>query len=168
MKPINLKPVFVYLTKGRQMEHDIEFYKTRKGWEDFISGTTAELKTLTEAKDKTMTALTEAIKAEEGRATARTITAQDIVDAVERVTDELCIYKKAMEGISADIDLHAQIFPAAYKYIPESTQFSVLFKGGYWRVTRIVRDRCGSGNRYRITLTDGAKDAIIKRFSAIA
>ena len=113
--------------------------------------------------------LTAAIKDAEGRATARTITASDIADVLLEVEKTLGISKKALEGVRVDIDLNAQTFPNSYKYIPESTQFTAVYKSGSWRVTDIRRDRCrGVKSRIRVTHTEESKAALIDRFTTIA
>ena len=107
----------------------------------------------------------DAIKAAEGRATARTINAGWIMNSVERVEDALNIPKTHMKGIRVDVDPHAQSFPRAYKYTPESTQFSAEYNGKEWVLTGIWRGAChGCTQEFSITLTDEAKAAIIKSF----
>ena len=107
----------------------------------------------------------DAIKAAEGRATARTINAGWIMNSVERVEDALNIPKTHMKGIRVDVDPHAQSFPRAYKYTPESTQFTAIHNGKEWELTDISRRPCrGCTQEFSITLTDEAKEAIIKSF----
>jgi len=82
------------------------------------------------------------------------------------VADTLKITKKAMNGISVIIDVNAQSFPSAYKYIPQSTIFEAVYKNGSWRVTDIYRGRCGN-IRVKIHHTDDSLKAIQERFSHI-
>lgn len=112
-------------------------------------------------------ALSAAIREAEGRATARTITARDIVSRLKEIEKGLNIHKKNMNGISVHVDENAQDFPRAYKYTPESTHFYATFKGGSWIITGIERARCRSASqKITITLTEEAKAAIIDRIEA--
>lgn len=108
--------------------------------------------------------LTDAIKAAEGRATARTISASRILDILEGIEYRLHISKKALEGVTVHVDDHAQKFPNSYKYVPESTHFIAVYKAGTWRVTDIHRGTCTTCES-TVDLTDAAKAAIIDRFS---
>lgn len=110
--------------------------------------------------------LTKAIKEEEGRATARTITAEEVVDELERIETRLGIAKKALNGVRVLVDMNAQSFPNAYKYTPESTHFEATFKNGSWRVTNIYRLRCCSPNkRVEVAHTEESRKAVIERMT---
>ncbi len=103
------------------------------------------------------------IREAEGRATARTITYGDITRAIAELEKALNICKKDMTGITADIDYHAQNFPNAYKYTPESTHITVTRKTSAWDLARVYRDTTRrEGHRYHLTLTEDAKKAIIQ------
>lgn len=97
-------------------------------------------------------AINTAIAEVEGLATARTITATDIQDAVEYIEKGLTglMPKNKWQKLRFAVDPNAQSFPAAYKYTPESTQF-VLERGSKdWFVVKIERDRCqGPTMQYR-------------------
>lgn len=116
----------------------------------------------------TVEKLDAAIKAAEGRATARTITGRGIIDALQTVTDKLDITKKALNGVSVSVDIHAQKFPSAYRYTPESTFFDAVFKSGSWRVTRIYREATRNSwyNTYHVNLTPDAEKALLGRYRA--
>jgi hypothetical protein len=109
-----------------------------------------------------------AIREAEGRATARTITAQDIISAAEKVTKHLGIPMKAMIDVVAHVDINAQDFPRAYKYVPESTQFRMIRTASGWALTDIYRDRTHrSGHAAEIRLTETAKEAVLASASVI-
>jgi hypothetical protein len=113
-------------------------------------------------KEANLDKLTAAIKAAEGRATARTITAKDIISAAEKVTRHLSIPKKTMIGVTADVDINAQDFPSAYKYTPESTQFSMVYCASGWAMDGICRGITRRANRaVDIQLTEAAKEAVL-------
>lgn len=110
--------------------------------------------------------LGEAIKMAEGRASVRTITADEIVTALCDTFETLGISKKAMDGVEVSIDLNAQDFPSAYKYTPESTIVDAIYKGGSWRVTSICRDACRRySQRIRVKHTEASREAILSRFT---
>ena len=79
------------------------------------------------------------IKEIEGKSTMRTISYTDIVNATQRIEKFLGIPRKYLEGVRYDVDVHAQNFPNAYKYRAESTQFTVEYSKGKWRVDAIMR-----------------------------
>lgn len=107
------------------------------------------------------------IEAVEKRCTVRTIdNAETIAKALARIEDRLNIPKKYMKGIKADIDLHAQTFPNAYKGRPESTHFTATYTGTAWKLESVERWYTrGPSQRYRVELTEEAKKAIIDRMS---
>lgn len=100
----------------------------------------------------------------EGKASMRTITYNDIIKATQHIEKKLGIPKKYMEGVRYDVDLHAQNFPKAYKYRAESTQFTVEFSKGKWRLVSI--GRCytrTAGHDYKcLTMPEETKKAIIE------
>lgn len=107
------------------------------------------------------------IEAVEKRCTVRTIdNAETIAKALTKIENRLNIPKKHMKGIKADIDLHAQTFPNAYKGRPESTHFTATYTGTAWKLESVERWYTrGPSQRYRVELTEEAKKAIIDRMS---
>jgi hypothetical protein len=80
------------------------------------------------------------------------------------VEKRLNITKKAMNGVTVCIDIHAQNFPNAYRGTPESTYFTAEYRNGSWRITEISRritSRAGHGTK--IYLTEDAKTALLSR-----
>ena len=78
----------------------------------------------------------------QGKATARTIDINDIPTAARRIENALTVPKKYLEGLVYSVDINAQDFAHAYKYVPESTHFTLTYKNGTWRVSDIVRAQC--------------------------
>ena len=95
------------------------------------------------------------IEAAEGRATARTITPDDIAEALEQITERILLLstRKDATGTTIEADPNAQQFPNAYKYIPESTHFTAELKTAGWKVTNVFRSRCWSTTAATITFT---------------
>lgn len=89
--------------------------------------------------EKNKTKIETAITAAEGKATVRCISYTSIIYSCEKIEKKLGISKKAMEGVVYDVDYHAQRFPGAYTYTPESTHFVLTYKNGSWRVSDIRR-----------------------------
>jgi len=82
----------------------------------------------------------------EGRATKRTITHEMIIDETKSIEKRLStlLPKKDWKGLSFDCDPHAQSFPSAYKYTPESTSVTLERGASGWFVTSISRTVCSS------------------------
>lgn len=105
-----------------------------------------------------------AIMAAEKRSRVRTITVGDMLKALDEIEQKLDIPRKSMVGIIAEVDVHAQHFPSAYKGRPESTQFRAEFRRDHWVLTDVRRDDVKApSSRHSVTLTDEAKRAIIAR-----
>lgn len=120
-------------------------------------------------KESNSEKITDAIRDAEGRATARTITAQNVIDTARKITRRLGIPKKYMIGITASVDYHAQNFPNAYKYTPESTQFRMIYTASGWALTSISRETTRRPSRaVDIFLTDDARAMIILNASHMA
>ena len=115
-------------------------------------------------KESNKAKIDEMIKKAEGRATMRTITYKDIVDAIAKIEKKLDIPKCKMVGIRASVDIHAQNYPRAYKYTAESTHFAMVRKSSGWDF--LGADRCDNrreGHQFLLKLTDEAKQAILDR-----
>lgn len=169
MKPINMKDLvkawaFVEHTEGKVKSSKLD------GW---LPGIESDKKTLEYAKkafsDASVT-VTSALDAVQARCTARTITAMDIVQAIKEIEERLNLIstKKDAVGTIARVDANAQDFPNAYKYTPESTQFTIVLKSSGWVLTDIVRNVCKSpANRIVLTLTEATKAHMAERVSRI-
>ena len=168
MKEMNIKELVkaraAYRNEYDRLRNFDRYYCER--YPNDVARTRERAEELRKAFDETAVKVNAAIKEVEGRATVRTASAADLADALLEIEKKLSITKKAMEGVSACIDVHAQDFPNAYKYTPLSTQFFCEFRKGYWRLKNIVRDDCEkAGQKFRLSLTDEAKDAIIHRYN---
>ena len=102
------------------------------------------------------------IDAIQKRTRERNIDVDDIFRAVHDIEERLGISKSAMTGVKASVDMNAQNFPNAYKWSPESTNFTMERVASGWKLVGIERDYCRRrGHDYRLVLTDTAKSAII-------
>ncbi len=103
------------------------------------------------------------------RAKVRTISADDVKSALLTINKKLDIPKKHMDGVQICVDIHAQTFPSAYKYRPESTQFVAVNIRGAWYVTGVSRsDTMRPTKAVLCKLTDGAKAALLESRTSFA
>ena len=108
--------------------------------------------------------LTEAIKAAEGRATARTVTAKDIVYTLGKIGNGIA--KVKLNGTKVHYT-GAEHFPSAYKYRPESTHWIAENVKGKWYVTDIFRADCPNRATWNTSVeySEEAKEALIDKMS---
>lgn len=117
--------------------------------------------------EKNKVALEDALDRIQSRSRVRTVTVKDVYEAAEHVEQKLGITKKALEGVRVHVDLAAQTFPGAYRGIPESTQFDMVFSKRFWRVVNVSREQCkSSGHDYSVTFTEDARKALVERFES--
>lgn len=117
--------------------------------------------------EKNKVALEDALDRIQSRSRVRTVTVKDVYEAAEHVEQKLGITKKALEGVRVYVDLAAQTFPSAYRGIPESTQFDMVFSKRFWRVVKVSREQCkSSGHDYSVTFSDEARKALVERFES--
>lgn len=101
----------------------------------------------------------------QARCSARKISAHDILETLYLYDRKLGISAKAKEGIQVSVDFNAQDFPSAYKYTPESTHFSAVYKSGSWRVLCVRRDITRRrSQQIDATLTAAAKEALVAKY----
>ena len=166
MKEINMKKYITVKEKCENLKQRIRLYKDSDYFSHKIPQWEAELAELKADMAVASAKIIDAIQSAEGRASARTILPWDIARKLNEIEDKLGIAKKALEGVSVDVDIHAQDFPKAYKYTPESTQFSAVFRGGSWRITNIERNSTRRyGREVVVTHTDESRKAILDRFT---
>lgn len=95
--------------------------------------------------------------------TRRTIRFDDLANIIKNIEYKLDIPKKYMLGVSADVDYHAQDFPRAYKYNPESTHIRIKKVASGWALIDVWRGKCRpSTQRYILDLPDDAIMAIVE------
>lgn len=101
------------------------------------------------------------IKAVEGKARERTISATDVVSAVIAYIDYLNIPQKAMSQIKITIDCNSQDKPKAYKYKMMNTIVMVVRNGNHWWLSTIERAE-NQKHMYSVYLPPEAQKAIIE------
>ena len=104
----------------------------------------------------------------QGRCNARLITYEDILAElkdVDKQFSKVCT-KKAFESTEVLIDVNGQDFPRSYKFSAKSTQFKAIYFKSKWRLVYLDRDWCKTyAQRWRITLSNTAKECILETFS---
>lgn len=100
----------------------------------------------------------------EGRSEVRRIDYGNVADACAHIEWSLGIPKKDMEGVEFIVDRFAQVFPHAYRGIPQSTHFRVRFSSGTWKLLEVWRgDTLGVGSAFVCrSLPDAAVQAIVR------
>lgn len=166
IKPISLKKAVEIRAKIEQDREHLEKW-TKYMSEAEVAGYRREIDALTEEMQPQIDALTAALDNVQKRCTARTISAGDILGTLASVEARLDVPKKYLAGVTIDADIHAQAFPSAYKYTPESTVFHAEYKAGSWRVTYIARDCCRRSPAVILTLPEETKNAVIKRLCSM-
>ena len=113
--------------------------------------------------------LTETLNTVQHRCTARTLSAENIVEILNGILAKYPIAKAKMNGVFIHYD-GAEHFPNAYKHTPESTHFTAVFNGKCWTITEIFRDTCPNRTGFNtvVTLTETAKMALIEAMEKIA
>lgn len=109
-----------------------------------------------------------AIDEAEGKARERKVTAKQLIACAEKLDKKLGIAPAHLKGVTARVDINAQDFPNAYKYIPESTVATFEHTGRAWALIDVKRDRTDIASKaVRFTLTDEAREWIVKRFESM-
>lgn len=166
MKRINLTDMIKAADALDEARRDLKWSQTSSFAHDRLAFNEKHTRECETAYAESQTVLAEAIRVAEGRASARCVTAEDVVDAVRRLDEKICIAKTKLDGVTADIDINAQNFPNAYRYTPESTHVTVENRRGHWYVTDIRRAPCKRESRvYEVTHTDASREAIIDRLT---
>lgn len=108
-----------------------------------------------------------ALSAAEGRATARLISAEDLIRLTAELEEQLIRYstKKARNGLIAKIAPHVERFPNAYKWRPEGTACRVEYSSGTWKLINSSREYCDdlSNGTSILHMPDAMHDEIISR-----
>lgn len=100
-------------------------------------------------------------------ARTRTVDIDDVYDAVyilERKFEDCS--RKSLEGLTVNVDLNSQDFPNAYRGVPMSTQFTLVYEKRSWRFVRAERLKCGEYKRYDVTLPDAMREELLKSFES--
>ena len=74
-------------------------------------------------------------------AKVRTINGIDVIDTITEIENRLSLilHKKNWDGLSFTVDENAQSFPAAYKYMPESTIYKIERRKLGWFLVWVMR-----------------------------
>lgn len=114
-------------------------------------------------KEKIEAALNEV----QSRAKARTISYEDILETIEHIEEKLNISKKAMVGVIARVSLYCEHFAGSYKGVPMGTEFTIQRFSSGWFLTGVSRENIEHVRKYRLTLSESAKAAILENASEL-
>lgn len=113
--------------------------------------------------------ITDLISKSDGKARLRTVTYNQLQDAVDRLDTRLDLPKKYKEGIVATIDVNyfehysKEYRNAHYGYDAQSTKVVVMYYRGEWRLMEIYRDKC-SDYMFVVRLTPEAEKILCDRY----
>lgn len=116
---------------------------------------------------KELTKLVAALAEANGRATARTLSADECADYLavfESLTD---ISKRAMTGTTVVVHGSMERLPKAYKYRADSTKAAFRYDGKTWRFLEAERSVLKQGSPLThvvASFSDSAKEAIVAKF----
>lgn len=118
--------------------------------------------------EKNLPRIEAALEEVQGKCTTRTITARNILDFCEGIHEFYRLPKTALDGAFFRVDLNAQKFPNAYKYIPYSTHFEVECHKGRYTLVGITRQQVNAPTRAaRAVLPEEVQKALLNRFGIL-
>ena len=170
MKKINLKAAMTAYAEHQKCTTRALYCAEHKDrWPEDYEDACKRQAEAREALQQAMEPINAAIKLAEGKATVRTIDADDLIQALVSIENRFSISKRAMEGVEVQCDLHAQNFPNAYRYEPMSTWFKAEFHAGHWNITNIYRDRTARETvGVRVKHTEASTSALIERMTTFS
>lgn len=116
---------------------------------------------------KELTKLVAALAEANGRATARTLSADECAEYIAGFEERVGISKKAMAGTIVTVHGSMEPLPRAYKYRADSTKASFQYDGRTWRLLSaersILRQR-SSWIHVIASFSPTAKDAISAKY----
>ena len=164
-KAINMKNICAASEYVEKAQADVKFYKSYSRFPDDLSKAQENLEQAKKAYQDAAAPVRAVLDEVQKRSTARNITSEDILSAIDSIEKTFGLPKTKLDGVQAEIDVHAQRYPNAYKYTPESTQFTLENRRGVWYLTDVCRDTTGR-RTHAIIITkfpDATKQAIIDR-----
>lgn len=117
-------------------------------------------------KEKNRETIEQELENVQRRCTARLINYNCIDSMSKKLKKYYGLSNKDLNGCKFIIDLHAQTFPSAYKYTPNSTKIILEFKNSYWKIIDIFRAETNRENGVvEAHLTEQAQKTIIEHFT---
>ena len=105
------------------------------------------------------------IKVAEGRAKERTIEYFDICIMVKAIEGKFNIPKKYMNGVVAEVDIHAGKLPISYKWRAASTHVLLENIKGAWYLVDVSRKDLRQNNRkYIINFPKATADKLLEKY----
>lgn len=100
----------------------------------------------------------------QGKATVRLVDYEKLVEIVKHLDEKLSfLTKKSREGLVADVEPFAHVFPASYKYRPEGSGVLLIYERGLWRLNNVYRCGCDhGGSQYKLFMPDHVRRAVLE------
>lgn len=101
-------------------------------------------------------------------ARTRIVDIHDVYYAAEVLNEKFSVCsKKSMEGLTVRVDVNSQPFPKAYRGVPMSTHFVLVYERRSWWFVRAERSRCGEFRKYEVVeLPDSMREELLKCFES--
>ena len=121
-------------------------------------------------KNENVTKLQKAISEAEGKARVRTITAEELIAACDKISAYLGIAPGHLKGVKAKIDLNASDFRSTSSAYPSDSTIAVVeHTGREWALVDVSRRFTQPSSRaVRFDLTDEAREWILKRMESMS
>lgn len=116
---------------------------------------------------KELTKLVAALAEANGRATARTLSADGCAEYLAKFEEHTAISKKAMAGTVVTVHGSMEQLPRAYRYRADSTKASFQYDGKTWRflnAERSILRQLSSYIHVIASFSPTAKDAIVQKY----
>lgn len=112
------------------------------------------------------TKLQELLNETQERCTARTLDLEDVkklIEKIEKRLNDLGLLKTYRNDLKVDCNPYQEEFAQAYKYTPEGTKITLVYKNNNWRVLTAYRANCnGKSNKaLEFYFTDDQKERIL-------
>lgn len=110
--------------------------------------------------------LQELLNKTQERCTTRTLDLEDIkklIEKVEKRLTELGLPKTYRNNLKVDCNPYQEEYPQAYKYTPQGTYITLVYKNNNWRVLTAYRSNCNgkSEKALEFDFTDDQKERIL-------
>lgn len=116
--------------------------------------------------------LQELLNDSQERCTARTLDLKDIkklIEKIEKKLNDLGLPKTYRDDLTVFCDPYQEEFAQAYKYTPQGTHITLVYKNNNWRVLTCYRANCNgkSEKALEFIFTDEQKERILNNIRYI-
>lgn len=118
-------------------------------------------------RKKELANLVAALAEANGRATARTLSADECAEYLAKFEEHTAISKKAMAGTIVTVHGSMEQLPRAYKYRADSTKASFQYDGKHWVFVEAVRSALTQRSSFchvHAAFSETARDALAAKY----